>query len=143
MKNTMKTAAAKSPKSTAAPTPLDERASLLADAERRLAEAGFEIPAKGNLNDVQVLLESIFLLLTNQLLKDNAPVLWSLEKIAEWYDVPFNTAKLYIITRPGFPNPTRPTGKKGGPGKKGGQQRWFADDVIAFARDDVDKKDPV
>jgi len=71
----------------------------------------------------RALLETI----TSQLVTQS-PAVWTMETIAQWLDLPVTTVKIYVITHPEFPPGFRPTGKKGG------MKRWFADDVIEFAR---------
>ena len=56
------------------------------------------------------------------------PVLWDLDMISTWMEINPTTAKLHVLSRPDFPKPFRPTGKREG------QKRWFRDEVIAFAR---------
>lgn len=78
-----------------------------------------------SLERIQALLVSTLSLLVSSA----RPAMWTLDDIANWLEVPLMTTKLYVVHQPGFPKPFRPTGKPDG------QRRWFADEVIAYARD--------
>lgn len=56
------------------------------------------------------------------------PVLWDQEDIAAWMKMAVSTVKLSVLPRKDFPASFVPTGKDAG------QRRWFANDVIAWAR---------
>lgn len=66
--------------------------------------------------------------LTIALETKDVPKLWSQEQIAHWLGLSESTVANRVVSRPSFPSPTLPTGA--GEGKK----RWFADEVIDWAR---------
>ncbi|RXZ42652.1 hypothetical protein [Crenobacter cavernae] len=57
-----------------------------------------------------------------------APEVWGAEHIAEWLSLSESTIRKAVVVRPGFPKPISATGAKEG------QKRWFADEVIDWAR---------
>lgn len=54
--------------------------------------------------------------------------LWSAEQIASWLGLSKQTVEMRVVTRPGFPAALRPVDSKQA------QRRWFASDVIDWAR---------
>lgn len=54
--------------------------------------------------------------------------LWSSEQIASWLGLSKQTVELRVVTRPGFPAALRPVDSKQA------QRRWFASDVMKWAR---------
>lgn len=60
-----------------------------------------------------------------------APRLWTIADIAEWLDLSEITVKARVIKRQGFPAPVAPTGHA-----DKARKRWFADEVIRWARHD-------
>lgn len=57
----------------------------------------------------------------------SAPAIWGVEQIASWMGLSEVTVATKVIFRPDFPSPFTPA-------KDGGHKRWFADDVIEWAR---------
>ncbi|TDR82148.1 hypothetical protein [Paludibacterium purpuratum] len=77
--------------------------------------------------DVAALVASIDKLVTTMSVR-NAPALWKAENIGEWLDLSEYTVSHHVVTQPGFPAAIRATGTKEC------QKRWFADEVIEWAR---------
>lgn len=55
--------------------------------------------------------------------------LWDVEGIADWLHLSGSTVKQRVVCQPGFPKPVQPGGSKNS------QPRWFAAEVIAWARE--------
>jgi len=56
-------------------------------------------------------------------------VLWTFSDIAEYLKLSVFTIETKVVKRPDFPNALQPC-----PGRHQGQKRWFARDVIEWAR---------
>jgi hypothetical protein len=66
--------------------------------------------------------------LTKALELKGFPAMWSTEQIANWMGLSETTVAGRVVTRLGFPQPVVPTGSREA------QKRWFADEVIEWAR---------
>lgn len=55
--------------------------------------------------------------------------LWDGEEIADWLHLSASTVKQRVVCQPGFPKPVQPGGSKNS------QPRWFASEVITWARE--------
>lgn len=58
----------------------------------------------------------------------SAPALWNAEQIGEWIGLSEYTVKQKVVCQEGFPAPVKATGLKDC------SRRWFADEVIDWAR---------
>lgn len=76
------------------------------------------------LNAVYERLDSI----DRRLAAGHAPSTWSVEDIATWLGLSKYTVDQRVVARPGFPEPIVPGGVRGG------QKRWFADEVTEWFR---------
>jgi hypothetical protein len=54
--------------------------------------------------------------------------LWNVDQIAEWLGLSKVTVEIRVVSRPDFPSALRPVDSKQA------QRRWFASDVLAWAR---------
>lgn len=59
-----------------------------------------------------------------------APALWSLEDIASWMSMSESTVSRRVISHPSFPPAVAPGARLG----SNAQKRWFADEVVEWAR---------
>lgn len=80
--------------------------------------------------DVQALVSAVDRLVRSMAVS-KAPALWSAEDIAKWMGLAERTVMARVVTRPGFPEAFAPTGPTDGLNT---QKRWFAEEVIEWAR---------
>lgn len=57
-----------------------------------------------------------------------APSIWGHQNIANWLQLSLSTTERHVVTRQDFPTAIHPTGADNG------MKRYFADDVIQWAR---------
>jgi hypothetical protein len=86
--------------------------------------------SKGGAADVQALVGAVDRLVRSMAV-NKAPALWSTEDIANWMGLAERTVMARVVTRPGFPEAFAPTGPSDGLNT---QKRWFAEEVIEWAR---------
>ncbi len=86
------------------------------------------LPAEASIGDIGALIQAVDRLVRSMAVQD-APKLWSMDDIASWMGLSIHTVRLRIVTQPDFPPPLIPSGD----GVKS-QKRWFADDVVGWAR---------
>lgn len=86
-------------------------------------------PSAEDLHELIASLQQLARALSAQ--QNKAPVLWNAESIADWMGIsPRSVAR--VTAQPDFPKPFVPAGVEGV--GMNAQKRWFADEVIEWAR---------